>query len=957
MKHRLVFFVLTAALLLTNTAPLWGGFGIGLACGRPAPLPLKGLGEASHPVRGTVQDNITGKGLAAKITLMTADSVVIDTTTAKVMTNPYTARTFAEYNFEKGVSRVGRYIIKAEADGYETKYVGFRLVSNREQEIRLDAIIMQRAWQELPEVMVKATKVKMVMHGDTIVYNADAFNLAEGSMLDALVARLPGTRLTKDGRIYVNGRYVESLLINGHDFFDGNAKLALDNLPAYTVSKIKVYNKAGNASVVMGRDMGDKQYVMDVRLKKEYAQGFMGNVDAGAGTNNRYSLHALGLDFSENKRIMAFANLNNLNENQQPDLTGDWSPQDIPEGLIATKTVGVAGVRLFGGSGADQMNKWLSGGAIYTHTGADNETRQSSQTFLPGGDTFGSSFSKLMNSSDAWNGALQFNWAEPGRATIDFLRVDYVSRKGWGSGNADLSADTLLNSSVTANSADTKDFSASFESQNVLRVFAVDMLRFNFKAKYDRLKQQSYDVNDVRYMQGDRARDYRNNYVNAPHQDLSLTGDLSYTLKLRDLDIIPLYSYTYTYNKTHSLRYRLDRLADRDSSRFDVLPSAVGALAAVPDDANSYRFREYRNEHSFFLNAHSFNIKPLNAEMLVNIPVRIVSSNLYYHRLGRHDVSRHATFFEPFVSLEHWGDHVDWKFEAKVEGDVPDLTTMVDYRDDSDPLNIRLGNADLKNIHRYSLSASTLLHGDHQRAVRLWADWHKTDNAVAYGIAFDRTTGVTTTQPVSINGNWDVNGGIGFARALDKAEKLTTDNDFYVNYNHNVDLASSAGVAPERSIVNNYKFGGNVKLNYRPNDSYDFTVHGGGNYNIIRSHRAGFDNINAGDYNVGFNVTANVFWHLQLSTDMTMFARRGYQQAEMNTTDWVWNAQLSRSFLKGRLVARLQGFDILHQLATTQYIVNAQGRTEAWHNSIPRYAMLSLAWHFNHNPKNIQLGF
>lgn len=90
---------------------------------------------------------------------------------------------------------------------------------------------------------------------------------------------------------------------------------------------------------------------------------------------------------------------------------------------------------------------------------------------------------------------------------------------------------------------------------------------------------------------------------------------------------------------------------------------------------------------------------------------------------------------------------------------------------------------------------------------------------------------------------------------------------------------------------------------------------------------------------------------------MTMFARRGWQQNEMNTTDWVWNAQLSRSFFKGKLVTKVQGFDLLHELSTTQYMVNEQGRTETWRNSIPRYAMLTISWRFNHNPKNIQTGF
>lgn len=84
---------------------------------------------------------------------------------------------------------------------------------------------------------------------------------------------------------------------------------------------------------------------------------------------------------------------------------------------------------------------------------------------------------------------------------------------------------------------------------------------------------------------------------------------------------------------------------------------------------------------------------------------------------------------------------------------------------------------------------------------------------------------------------------------------------------------------------------------------------------------------------------------------MTMYARRGYQSSAMNTTDWVWNAQLARTFCHERLLVRLQGLDLLRQLSATQYAVNAQGRTETWHNSLPRYAMLSLTWKLNVNPR------
>ena len=87
----------------------------------------------------------------------------------------------------------------------------------------------------LGEATVTATKIKFYTKDDTLVYNADAFNLAEGSMLDALVEQLPGVELKRDGRILLNGKQVESVLLNGKDFFKGDNTVLLDNLPAYTV--------------------------------------------------------------------------------------------------------------------------------------------------------------------------------------------------------------------------------------------------------------------------------------------------------------------------------------------------------------------------------------------------------------------------------------------------------------------------------------------------------------------------------------------------------------------------------------------------------------------------------------------------------------------------------------------------------------------------------------------------
>ena len=142
-----------------------------------------------------------------------------------------------------------------------------------------DTVTVTEPATTMKEVMVKATKVKMFMRGDTIVYNADAFNLEHGSMLNDLIKRLPGVTMDAHGQIKVNGEFVSELLINGRDFFKGDPKVALQNLPAYTVDKIKVYRKLPYYAYMLGdvskmHASADDPLVMNVRLKNEYNAGW-----------------------------------------------------------------------------------------------------------------------------------------------------------------------------------------------------------------------------------------------------------------------------------------------------------------------------------------------------------------------------------------------------------------------------------------------------------------------------------------------------------------------------------------------------------------------------------------------------------------------------------------------------------------------------------------------------------
>lgn len=217
---------------------------------------------------------------------------------------------------------VGKYILRVSMVGYETTYADLLINKIHERAWKIDTqpIYISRVKSvHLDDVVVKATKVKFYHKGDTLVYNADAFQLAEGSMLDALIRQLPGAELRKDGQIYVNGKFVDNLLLNGKDFFRGDNTVMLENLPNYMVSSINVYDKLGKNSKFAGYEMADdKQYVMDVKLKKQYSIGWTGNVEGGGGTKERYLGRFFAMRFTDHSRLAIYGNANNLNDSRKP---------------------------------------------------------------------------------------------------------------------------------------------------------------------------------------------------------------------------------------------------------------------------------------------------------------------------------------------------------------------------------------------------------------------------------------------------------------------------------------------------------------------------------------------------------------------------------------------------------------------------------------------------------------
>lgn len=295
--------------------------------------------ERTIALWGHIKDSFTKVGIeGTRITLMRGDSSVIDTQTVNYF-NGRTNKIDTYYRFDIP-ARPQKYIIRAEHPDYLPCYIDFdiKYVARNNffdapwHYMKKRPRRMVEKDHALKEALVTATKIKMVYKGDTVVYNADAFNLPQGSMLDDLLKQMPGVVLKDNGEIYLNGKKVDYLMLNGKQFFKGKNNVMLENLPYYTIKNIQFYDKSTDKSEYMKREVEQKEFVMDVNLKKEYSIGYMANAEAAGGTHDRYMGRLFGLRYSDNTRISAYGNMNNVNQYRKPGAEGDWEPTDYPVG-------------------------------------------------------------------------------------------------------------------------------------------------------------------------------------------------------------------------------------------------------------------------------------------------------------------------------------------------------------------------------------------------------------------------------------------------------------------------------------------------------------------------------------------------------------------------------------------------------------------------------------------------
>ena len=907
---------------------------------------------------GKVKDNLTHNDLPhSNVRLLTADGVRIDSCEAishmQYGNNPPIE--YADFAF-RVPARPAKYIIQASYVGFKTADIPFELnnIYRREQRRELPPVYLKRETKMLQEVVVTSSKVQFYYKGDTLVFNADAFELAEGSMLDALVRQLPGVELKEGGRIYHNGKYVDALLLNGKDFFRGDHTIMLDNLPAYTVKDIQIYDKWGDQSEFLGQHvMGDNRYVMDVKLKKEYRIGTLANAEVGGGTNERWLARLFALRFSDHSRLAAYTTANNLNGDGKPGEAGSWNPQRLQDGGQLTQRQ--AGIDY---NVDDRNSKWKADGNVQvTHTDLNREANTNRQNYLSTGDTYDRIHNTQRDKNLKLNSSHHYYhnfgmWNLDVRPSLNYQKFDNST---YSLATAFYQNDSLIHQNLQRGITEGHSIDGAIRLSSTFKFHhSPDWASLDAEANFSDQQEDRYHRQSVEYTHLPSTALNRY-YRNHPNRSWKARAGGTYQINFTQLIRLQL-NASYTHN---------DRR--RESSLFDIDTTyALGQLPSAHeyeqyiDRRNSYtsHFTEdiYEFSPRLFFNAYTDNESYQEKWWAqLGFPVTFVRQQLNYQR-GSIDtlVTRNT------MPINIWDCFIQYTTINKETGhaqklclqyiatsSTPDLQNLVDMRDDTDPLNIRLGNNSLHNAVNHGFSFSHQWGNANQKEVshRYSLGYTIIQNALAMGYRYDRATGIRTWQADNVNGNWNADVNYSFNTAIGKKHPLRLNVSPSISYQHSVDLVDQA-----RSTVNTLSFNNSLNLSYKLGQ-HSLSFKNTTLWQRYTSRRTDFETQQPLTLTNSLTALLKLPWKLEFNTDLNLYTRTGYADSRLNTTDLVWNARLSRPFLKGRLLLMLDGFDILGQLDNVTRIVNAQGRTETYTNVQPRYALLHVVYRFNKQPK------
>jgi hypothetical protein len=829
----------------------------------------------------------------------------------------------------------GRYVLQVTSVGFRPKRIPVQLTaSNPNRDLGVialesDAILLQEAviTAEAPPVTVRA---------DTTEYAASAYRTPEGAMLEELVKKLPGAEVSEDGTITVNGKEIKKIMVDGKEFFTDDPKVAMKNLPVNMVEKVKAYDKKSDMARITGIDDGEEETVLDLTVKKGMKQGWIGNLIAGAGSKDRYEAGGMLSRFQDDASFSAIASMNNTN-NQGFSEFGD-AGQGLGGGGAGS---GITTARSLGINYAKDTKKLQVGGNVqYGYSDNDAQSKTSAERFL--GDE--SSYENSRNASERKRHDLRadfrMEWRPDTMTTIIFRPNASYSRTD---SRSDSWSETRANDLSPVNEKQTGSASKSdnFSFNGRVEVFR----KLNSKGR-NISARGSFGLSDGETNSVSNSE--TTFYEPEPDSIVSWERTTARNSDSRNWSLSA--SYTEPVFKNHFLQMRYE-FAHRKRLSQSLVSDPDSVMTNGYVESLSSRVENFYDTHSIDASIRGVHPKVMYSAGLTLTPQSSRSETTIGPNASRQLPTQNVTNFAPQVMLRYMFNkqHV-LMLRYRGRSSEPDIEDLQQVIDQTDPLNIRYGNPNLKPSFTHNIMMFYNKYvPEHMRSYALNLFYSNTQNSVANQTSYDPSTGGIVSRRVNVNGNWNARGFFSFNTPL-KNKKYTISSNSNAQLRDQVSYTSvnRSGNAPaqsELSVTHSLTLGQRLTGSYRA-DKFDLSLNASVNYNLTRNSKQTNSNRETFDYYLGGNTNVTLLWGVYASTDVNYRIKDGYS-GDFNANEIIWNAQVSKTLLKNKATLRFKIYDILKEKSNLSRSITETRMSDTEYNTLGSYFMVHFVYRLN----------
>lgn len=838
------------------------------------------------------------------------------------------------------------YLLKVSYIGMKPE---FRALNTGKTKIHVGNIVLTEGL-ELSEVVVTAPIKEVELVGDTTVINADAYRIPEGSNLEELVKKIPGLEYDRQNKTLVyNGLPIAEINVNGEAFFAGNHALALENLPADLVSRIKVYDKRSEMEKFMGIKTGEENYVLDLQTKKEFNGTLMTSVAAGKGNNKKKEAELISNFFKtggENlsviaksgNRNMTSANKDNRQDNVAVNFLKKFGKKIHLNGNVMYSNA------INGNEGTSYYEQYLKTGNRYRYATSDrHNTNRMASTMLS--MKWNIDKMTLLNLSGSFSAMKGTNGSDSRQATYNENPELDITAPFNGEENGQTGNDIRVNG-IRMNSRSTSANRQYFLNADLTRRLNEKGSSLGLTMQYSegRGKNEAFSVSSTTYYQlqdewGNDSVLYRNQYYDSPNRNRKFSLGLILTQPLHK-SLRAQLSYKFRRENQNNDRNTYDLSRFFDGTDDEPLYTLPEGYEAAYTDSLSNRSRSHTTAHEVALHLnYTDRTWEINAGLSV-VPER-QSLDQKTGRMQADTLRTSVNYYPAVTVLWH---KKKTRVQLSYEGDTkqPGLTELLTLTDNSDPLNITRGNPSLRPSYnqRVRLEARDTkigLNGD--------MTWANTVNSVTRAVTYNTQTGGIESYPVNVNGNWNARATVRYQKRIKRRFSVTARTG--ASFSQNVSLINEGQQEmPERSTTHNTTLNANLRFGYQPQwGGFDLT----GDWRFRHSTNLLRETGDyTRDYRLGVNAYADLPGGIQLRSDVDYSFRNGTNITPGEDDQVVWNASLSWRFLKQKK-AELSFYwaDILSQKKNFTRSVSSSGLSERHTQQIGSWFMLSFKYRFN----------